>query len=57
MSELTAEIQKLTDEQLFDELREQVNQSRNVGTHNRERTRAIAAEAERRGWNLRISKP
>lgn len=43
-------VEKLTDDELFDEIRHQVNQSRNLGTHNRERTRAIAAEMKRRGW-------
>lgn len=44
------DLTKLTDEELFDALREQVNLSRNVGGHNRAKTRAIAAEALRRGW-------
>ena len=45
--------QKLTDEQLFDAIRQQVNLSRVTNNHNRKATRIIAAEAARRGWNLR----
>lgn len=43
----------LTDDELFDELREQVTLARNTrGGHNRERTREIADEARNRGWSL-----
>lgn len=41
----------LSDDQLFDELREQVNRARNSKQgHNRKRTRQIADEAIARGW-------
>ncbi len=49
---------KLTDDDLFDMIREQVNLSRHKGGHQQAKTRALAAEAQRRGWNLRRpSKP
>jgi len=44
---------ELTDEELFDCIREQVNASRNSRGHDRKRTKEISAEAHRRGWNLR----
>lgn len=40
----------LTDDQLFDEIREQVNRSRNGPGHQPKRTRELAAEAKKRGW-------
>ena len=51
--EIRKPVEQLSDEELFDELREQVNLSRNGPGHDRERTRAIACEATVRGWNLR----
>lgn len=51
-------VENLSDAELFDELREQVNRDRFEGLHDRVRTREIAAEAKRRNWNLRQpSKP
>jgi hypothetical protein len=42
---------QLTDDELFDEIREQVNLARNhTHGHNRKRTREIANEMNRRGW-------
>ena len=42
---------ELTDEELFDEIREQVNLARNTAHgHNRKRTREISAEMEKRQW-------
>lgn len=49
----TSEIEKFSDEQLFDAIREQVNLSRYGGGHDREKTRELSAEGQRRGWNLR----
>lgn len=46
-------VESLSDDELFDQIREQVNLSRNAGFHNRTKTRALAAEAYARGWNLR----
>ena len=43
-------VANLSDEDLFDEIREQVNLARNGPGHNRERTRKLAAEMARRGW-------
>lgn len=43
---------ELSDDELFDEIREQVNLSRVGGGHNRTRTRALGREARRRGWLL-----
>lgn len=57
-SETQKPVDQLTDEELFDELREQVNRGRFDGMHDRKRTRDIAAECKRRNWNLRPpSKP
>lgn len=42
----------MTDEELFDAIREQVNLSRSLIGHNRIRTRELAEEAHKRGWNL-----
>lgn len=47
------DLTKVSDEDLFYMLREQVNLSRHKGGHQPAKTRAIAAEAQRRGWNLR----
>jgi hypothetical protein len=47
----------LSDEELFDEIRSQVNASRVTGKHDRARTRQLSAEANHRGWNLRAPKP
>ena len=44
---------QLSDEELFEEIRDQVNRSRHGGGHQRDRTREIAAEAQKRDWNLR----
>jgi hypothetical protein len=45
---------KTSDEVLFEELRVQVNQSRNSPAgHDRVRTRKIAAERARRGWKTK----
>jgi hypothetical protein len=50
------ELEKLSDDDLFDEIREVVNYSRNRGhvgsaaTAFRARCRAIGAEMKRRGW-------
>jgi hypothetical protein len=49
-------VTQLTDDELFDDIREQVNLSRHTGQHDRPKTRALAAEADRRGWNLRRPK-
>ena len=46
-------VQDLTDDELFNELREQVNRARFDGKHDRVRTREIADEAQKRNWNLR----
>lgn len=46
-------VSRLTDSELFDAIREQVNLSRNHGGHQSKRTRELAAEAQNRGWNLR----
>lgn len=55
---MKTDLTKVSDEDLFDMLREQVNLSRHKGGHQPAKTRAIAAEAQRRGWNLRRpSKP
>jgi PHD/YefM family antitoxin component YafN of YafNO toxin-antitoxin module len=44
-------VAELTDEELFDELREQVNLSRsNPNSYDRKRTREIGAEMQKRGW-------
>ncbi len=51
------EIKAWSDERLFDELREQVNRSRNFHSHDREKTRAIAAEMVRRGWKVHVPEP
>lgn len=41
----------LTDDELFDAIREQVNLARNTSHgHNRIRTQEIAIEMEKRGW-------
>ncbi len=45
-------IRQATDEELFEMLREQVNLSRNYGTHDRVKTRAIADEMRKRGFRL-----
>jgi uncharacterized coiled-coil protein SlyX len=45
-------IKQATDEELFESLREQVNMSRNYGTHNREKTRELAEEMRKRGFSL-----
>ena len=51
---LAEETSNLSDDELFDEIRLQVNLSRNSDQgHDRERTRAIGEEFRRRGWNLR----
>lgn len=50
-------VEHLSDEELFAELREQISVARNGGQHDRERTRAIAAEATKRGWNIRGGTP
>jgi hypothetical protein len=39
---------KLTDEELFEEIRHQVNAARNKGGHDRKRTREISAEMGKR---------
>lgn len=45
-------VDKLTDDELFDEIREQVNRARfTPGLYNRERTQQIGAEMTKRGWN------
>lgn len=44
----TQDVATATDEELYDEIRHQVNQSRTFGTHDRELTRAISAEMRRR---------
>jgi hypothetical protein len=42
----------VSDDELFDLIREQVNKARNVAnSYDRARTRAIAAEMHRRGWS------
>lgn len=46
----------LTDSQLSAALREQVTLARNAGQYNRDLTRAIAAEAVRRGWKTPLVK-
>lgn len=46
-------VEQLSDDDLFAELREQINIARNGGQHDRERTRALANEATKRGWNIR----
>lgn len=47
-------VEKMTDEKLFDEIRHQVNLSRNTTQgHDRELTRKLAKEANKRGFNLR----
>jgi hypothetical protein len=44
-------VANLTDDELFDEIREQVNLSRNTAAgHNRKRTREVSAEMQKRGW-------
>jgi hypothetical protein len=48
---------KATDDELFEELRSIVNQSRNTGTHNRENARAVAAEIKRRHPDFNLPKP
>jgi hypothetical protein len=54
----TKPVQALSDDELFDEIREQVNRARHHGGHNRGRTRQLAEEAHSRGWNLgRPKKP
>lgn len=46
-------VSQLTNEELFDELREQVNLSRNsISGHDRVRTKQISEEAAKRGWGL-----
>ncbi len=45
-------LRQATDEELFEMLREQVNLSRNYGTHDRVKTRAIATEMRKRGFSL-----
>ena len=45
-------VAELTDEELFDEIREQVNHSRNGKGYSGSRTRALSAEAAKRGWGL-----
>jgi len=43
--------EEMTDEELFDTIREQVNLSRNsFHGHDRNKTREIAKEMKRRGW-------
>lgn len=42
-------VDKLTDDELFDELRSCVTMARN-GPYDRERTVAVSAEAAKRGW-------
>ncbi len=51
------EFTRMSDEELFDALREQVNLSRNSKVHDRKRTQAIAEEAQRRGWGLNVKRP
>lgn len=50
-------VAQLTDEELANEIREQVNRSRLTGQHDRARTRTVAREAQKRGWNLRRPSP
>lgn len=58
MTEDQQPVANLTDEQLFDELRAQVNRSRNSPSgHDRKRTREIAAEACKRGWKINHPQP
>jgi hypothetical protein len=45
----------LTDEELFEGIREQVNKSRISGNHERLKTRQLAHEANQRGWNLKTN--
>jgi len=48
---------ELTDEELFEEIREQVNYARNTAAkHDRKRTRALAAEMKKRGWGVSYNK-
>lgn len=43
-------VSELTDEELFEEIRQQVNKSRNEFVHDRKRTREIGKEMKKRGW-------
>jgi len=43
-------VSELTDDELFDEIREQVNRGRFDGRHDSKRTKQISAEAKKRGW-------
>ncbi len=46
---------EMSDDELFDAIREQVNLSRNYGNHNRKRTREISDEMIKRGWKRGLS--
>jgi hypothetical protein len=48
------EMTRWSDERLFDELREQINRSRNFHNHDRQKVRDIAAEMVRRGWKVYV---
>ena len=43
----------MTDDELADELREQVNRSRNNPPHDRDMARGVGEEMKKRGWNIR----
>lgn len=48
---MSKKLQALTDDQLFDALREQVNKARNhANGHDRKMTQAIGVEMKKRGW-------
>lgn len=46
------DIEKLSDDDLLDHIREQVNLSRFNGKHDRTKTRMFAEEGAKRGWAL-----
>lgn len=45
---LTKEVRCWTDEELFDEIRDQITKSKVTGEFDREKTRAVSAEIARR---------
>ena len=53
MTPLESEMAWLSDEELFLELRVQVNKARNNPPHDSDRAKAIGAEMKRRGWAIR----
>ena len=53
MKTTAQKVSEMTDDELAEELREQVNRSRNNPPHDRDMARGVGEEMKKRGWNIR----